>query len=133
MTRWFERLFEPEPTGPGGHLCARWLWLRGLGVIFFSAFYSLAFQIQGLIGPRGILPAQELLAFYRTHQPGLLRFWEVPSLLWVSAGRGALWLLVGLGLLASALLVANVWPRLCIAVATALFLSFVAAARTFSG
>src|SRR5207245_9095613 len=131
MTRWFERLFEPEPTGPGGHLCARWLWLRGLGVIFFSAFYSLAFQIQGLIGPRGILPAQELLAFYRTHQPGLLRFWEVPSLLWVSAGGGALWRLGGLGLLAVALLVGTGWAGLCLECRDGPVAVFVAAVRRY--
>jgi hypothetical protein len=38
-------------------LWPRWIWLRALGLIFLSAFYSLAFQIDGLIGPRGILPA----------------------------------------------------------------------------
>ena len=43
-------------------LWPRWIWLRALGLIFLSAFYSLAFQITGLIGPRGILPAGEYLA-----------------------------------------------------------------------
>jgi hypothetical protein len=36
-------------------LWPRWLFLRALGLIFLSAFYSLAFQIHGLIGERGIL------------------------------------------------------------------------------
>ena len=45
----------------GERLWPRWLWLRALGLIFFSAFYSLAFQIHGLIGPRGILPAGQYL------------------------------------------------------------------------
>ena len=40
----------------------RWLFLRALALIFFSAFYSLVFQIKGLIGPEGILPAQHYLA-----------------------------------------------------------------------
>src|SRR5262245_56344182 len=126
-------LFDPEPAGPSGHLLARWLWLRALGVIFFSAFFSLAFQAIGLIGPRGILPAQELLDWYRTHEPGLARFWEVPTLLWLSGGRGALWALVAVGMAASVALVANLAPRLALAVATLGFLSFVAAARDFSG
>jgi hypothetical protein len=52
LARWF----GPATDGPG-HLWPRWLWLRALGLIFFSAFYALAFQIRGLIGPRGILPA----------------------------------------------------------------------------
>ena len=42
-------------------LWPRWIWLRALGLIFLSAFYSLAFQITGLVGPRGILPAGEYL------------------------------------------------------------------------
>lgn len=32
---------------PAGFWAARWLILRGLGVVFFSAFHSYAFQIQG--------------------------------------------------------------------------------------
>ena len=40
-----------------GYLWPRWIFLRALGLIFFSAFYALAFQIHGLIGERGILPA----------------------------------------------------------------------------
>jgi hypothetical protein len=56
-----KRLFGPDTTPPA-YLAARWLFLRGLGLIFFSAFYSFLFQIQGLIGPRGILPAQNYLA-----------------------------------------------------------------------
>jgi hypothetical protein len=42
-------------------LWPRWIWLRALGCIFLSAFYSLAFQITGLNGPRGILAAGEYL------------------------------------------------------------------------
>jgi len=40
-----------------GHLWSRWVFLRALGLFYFSAFYSLLFQIKGLIGPSGILPA----------------------------------------------------------------------------
>jgi hypothetical protein len=32
--------------------------LRALELIYFSAFLALLFQIEGLIGPRGILPAR---------------------------------------------------------------------------
>ena len=45
----------------GSYLWPRWVFLRALGLIFLSAFYSLAFQIHGLIGERGILPARDYL------------------------------------------------------------------------
>ena len=51
-----------EPQRPAGRLVPRWIFLRALAAIYFSAFFSLLFQIKGLIGPDGILPAQEYLA-----------------------------------------------------------------------
>ncbi len=54
--RW---LFDSR-HGPQGRLVPRWLFLRALAAIYFSAFYSLLVQIKGLIGPHGILPAQRL-------------------------------------------------------------------------
>src|SRR5437868_8689159 len=111
-------------------LWPRFLWLRGLGLLFLSAFLSLAFQIHGLIGPRGILPASEL--FEALGQPSLSSLWQVPSLLWLGSSNTALSLLVSVGLAASILLTLNVWPRGACAICTVLFLSFVAAAQDFS-
>ena len=53
-------LFDPL-HGDTNRLLPRWLFLRALGFIYFSAFFSLVFQIRGLIGPSGILPASEYL------------------------------------------------------------------------
>ncbi|MGB6669464.1 MAG: hypothetical protein WBE73_14045, partial [Candidatus Acidiferrum sp.] len=50
------RLFDSR-NGPPDRFLSRWIFLRALGVIYFSAFFSLVFQIRGLIGPEGILPA----------------------------------------------------------------------------
>ncbi len=44
--------------GESTYFCARWLFMRAMGAIFFSAFYLWAFQARGLIGPRDILPAR---------------------------------------------------------------------------
>lgn len=124
------RLLDPEAAQPG-HLWPRWIFLRILGLIFLSAFLSLLFQINGLIGPRGLLPAREYLADLAAHF-GAARFWYAPTLLWLANGHFALQLLCWLGLAASLLLVLNRWPRWAIAAAEALFLSFVVAARDFS-
>lgn len=119
------------PKGAAGHLFPRWLFLRGLGLIFFSAFYSLIFQIHGLIGPNGILPAGPYLERVR-ELLGAKRFWYAPTLLWFGSGPHALSGLCWVGLLASLLLVANIWPRLMLAICLVNFLSFVSAAQDFS-
>ena len=127
----FRRIFGPEPPGAPGHLWPRWLFLRAPGLIFFSAFYSLAFQIEGLVGPQGILPAQDYLSTLKAHT-GILRFWIAPTLLWLGSGSFALHLLVWAGLIASAALFLNIWPRGTTAIALVAYLSFIAAARTFA-
>jgi hypothetical protein len=127
----FQYLFEAEAPSNRSHLLPRWLWLRTLGLIFFSAFYSLLFQIRGLIGPDGILPAGRYLSGTR-EQAGALSYWYVPSLLWLGSGNHALMAMAWVGLAASLLLVINFWPRGMIAVCLVMYLSFVAAARDFS-
>jgi lipase maturation factor 1 len=124
----------PEPANGDrpGHLWPRWTFLRGLGLIYLSAFYSLYFQIKALIGPNGILPAVEFLQVVAASLHGH-RFWFAPSLLWFGAGNDALMALCWAGLIASILAVFNVWPRVSLAICFVLFLSFVSVAQDFSG
>lgn len=126
-----EYLFAPAELRPG-RLVPRWLWLRALGLIFLSAFHALAFQIHGLIGEHGILPARGYLADVAHVVPGLERFWLVPSLLWIDAGDAALTIVVAAGIICSLLLVANIWPRAAVALCTLLFLSCVVTLQDFS-
>ncbi|MGD0445915.1 MAG: lipase maturation factor family protein [Edaphobacter sp.] len=113
------------------HLIARWVFLRSLGLIYFSAFFALLFQVRGLIGPRGILPAGEYLD--AVARLGALRFWYAPSLLWLSSSDGMVMALCWAGLIGSVILVFNIWPRAMLVVCFVCFLSFVAAAQDFSG
>jgi hypothetical protein len=122
--------FDPA-DGFADHLIARWLFLRALGLIYFSAFLALLYQVRGLIGAQGILPAGEFLA--SLHRIGWLRFWYAPTLLWLSRSDRWLMALCWAGLVASLLVVANLWPRLMLLVCFLSFLSFVAAAEDFSG
>ncbi len=127
----FHYFFGPESPSGRGHLGSRWLWLRALGLIFFSAFYSLIYQIRGLIGPDGILPAGRYLSALH-EQAGARAYWYVPSLLWLSSGNHALMAISWFGLIASVMLVLNIWPRGMIAVCLLMYLSFVSAAQEFS-
>ncbi|HVT59227.1 MAG TPA: lipase maturation factor family protein [Thermoanaerobaculia bacterium] len=127
-----ERCFGRRSAPGSSYLWPRWLFLRALGLILGSAFYSLAFQIHGLIGPRGLLPARDYFRLLEHGYPRS-RFWLAPTLLWLSADDRALTALVAAGFLGSALLVLNLWPRAGLVVAGAAFLSFVGAAQDFSG
>jgi hypothetical protein len=126
-----DRFFGPDFSEPS-RLWPRWIWLRALGLIFFSAFYSLAWQIQGLVGARGILPADEYLSQVARVAPGIEHFWAVPTLFWLGAGDRALSAVIAAGLLVSVLLTVNIWPRVTTALCTLLFMSCVSVLQDFS-
>src|SRR5262245_39335102 len=128
----FRWLFTSE-QGASNRLIPRWLFLRALGLIYFSAFYALLFQIHGLIGPEGILPASHYLQAIAHSSLAHLRFWYVPSLFWVSSTSATLMAIVWIGLIASILLVLNLWPRAQLVICFVCFLSFVTAEQDFSG
>ena len=125
-------LFEPPKTGES-RLIPRWLFLRALGAIYFSAFFSLIFQIRGLIGPQGILPANTFLEAVAQALGHWQRIWYAPTLLWWSSSNGMLNALCWVGIIASVLLILNLWPRAMLAICFVCFLSFVSAAQDFSG
>src|ERR1700760_1089184 len=104
------RFFDSE-QGAADRLVPRWLFLRALGAIYFSAFFSLVFQIRGLIGPQGILPAGPYLQAVAQSLGHWERFWYAPTVLWLSSGSGMLSAVCWVGMIASVLLVFNVWPR----------------------
>ncbi|HXX20405.1 MAG TPA: lipase maturation factor family protein [Candidatus Acidoferrum sp.] len=116
-----------------GHLWPRWFFLRASGLIYFSAFYSLLFQIKGLLGPTGILPAEDYLQAVAGSPYHAWRFWFAPSLFWFGASDRTLMLVMWAGLIASILIVFNIWPRAALFVSFLCFLSFVSTARDFSG
>lgn len=126
VRRWFD-----PPCGLSDRLIPRWIFLRCLGLIYFSAFYSLLFQIRGLIGPDGILPADEYLEHLKAL--GVQRFWYAPTLFWPSTSNHMLMAICWAGTVASLLVVLNIWPRGTLFICFVCFLSFVAAAQDFSG
>ncbi len=129
----FQWLLGPEPIDQKhpGHLWPRWIFLRCLGLIYFSAFYSLLFQIKGLIGPDGILPASDYLKAVASAFPAT-KFWYAPTLFWFGATDRAMITVCWLGVVASLLVILNIWPRASLLVCFVCFLSFVSAAQDFS-
>jgi hypothetical protein len=86
-----------------------------------------------LIGPEGILPAASFLQQVATSLGHVSRLWYAPTLLWISSSNTMLMAICWAGLIASVLLVLNLWPRLMLLVCFVCFLSFVATAQDFSG
>jgi lipase maturation factor 1 len=125
-----EAAMRPAVSG-ATHLWPRWIFLRALGLIYFSAFYSLLFQIKGMIGPFGILPAVDYLQAV-SGQLHSERFWFAPTLFWFGSSDRALTLVCWVGAIASLLVVFNVWPRAALLVSFVCFLSFVSTAQVFS-
>jgi lipase maturation factor 1 len=129
--RAFRWLFAPAKREPKRAI-PRWLFLRALAGIYFSAFFSFIFQIRGLIGPQGILPAEPYLQAVAQSLGRWERLWYAPTLLWFSSGSGMLTALCWIGMLASLLLFLNLWPRGMLAICFVCFLSFISAAQDFS-
>ena len=127
--RW---LFGGQQGSPS-RLLPRWLFLRALGAVYFSAFFSLVFQIRGLIGSAGILPVEDYLHAVAQSLPNWQRLWYAPTLLWFASGPVMLSALCWAGMVASLLLVVNLWPRGMLVICFVSFLSFVSAAQDFSG
>jgi hypothetical protein len=118
--------------GARNAILARWIFLRALALIYFSAFYSLLFQIKGLNGPQGILPAGNYLRAIGQYF-GATRYWHAPTLFWLSSSDTMLMTVTWLGIAASLLAFVNLWPRATLFICFVCFLSFVSAAGDFSG
>ena len=108
------------------------LFLRLLGVVFLAAFVSVWFQIDGLIGSRGILPIGELLGWVRSSM-GAERYWLLPTLAWAASGDAALHAFCAAGSVLSIVLALGFCPIACLASVTALYLSISVAGQTFFG
>jgi hypothetical protein len=118
-------------AGSGSYVLSGWLFLRVLGLVYLAAFVSLATQIKGLIGSRGLLPARSFLLAKQSWGP--TRFLQIPTLLWWNARDGFLQFLCWGGAALALLLVAGVAPILVLIVLWAFYLSLFSVGRIFLG
>src|SRR5262249_50097014 len=110
----------------------RSLLLRGLGLIYLSAFGSLAVQLDGLIGSRGILPAAEFLdRAGRLLGRGPFTYWQLPTWVWINASDPALRATCWGGVVLGVLLVAGFLPGPCLAMLWLAYLSLTVAGHEF--
>ncbi len=105
--------------------------MRGIALVYFVAFVSLAVQIDGLYGSQGILPAAHYLQALTSHYgAGAAR--EVPTLFWWTGARDfTLAATCWAGALASVLLFAGLLPALSAAACWILYFSLFQIGRVF--
>jgi lipase maturation factor 1 len=104
--------------------------LRGLGLVYFLAFASLGFQITGLIGNQGILPAKDFLD-WAGHQFQTEKYIIVPSIFWIKSGNLFIQTICGAGALSGLLMLAGKFRVLPTSLCWLFYLSIASVGREF--
>jgi predicted DCC family thiol-disulfide oxidoreductase YuxK len=111
-----------------------WLFLRLLAAIYLITFTSLAVQITGLIGARGILPVGGYLAAV-SRTLGMRGYWSMPTIFWLAHGDRFLQAAAIAGAAVALLLLLGTlkggWERLLLICLYILYLSFSTAGQDF--
>ena len=110
----------------------RSIFLRGMGLAYLAAFLSLAVQVDGLMGSRGIAPAAEFLDRVRQALGGE-RYRLVPTVLWLDPSDRALHLLCWGGVVLGGLVTAGFLAGECLALLWVGYLSLVSVGSPFLG
>lgn len=108
-----------------------WWFLRGIGLVYLSAFGSMASQISGLIGEHGILPLEEYLnRIADAYQDQ--KYWYFPTLFWVNATDDAFIIVCMAGIIAASLVIADVFIFPALIVCYVCYLSITTAGQDFT-
>jgi predicted DCC family thiol-disulfide oxidoreductase YuxK/uncharacterized membrane protein YphA (DoxX/SURF4 family) len=122
-----DRIYSGSGLTPLRYVRVRFVFLRGLAVIYLIAFTSLLWQIQGLAGSHGIAPAHSFIERLKSdaadHHIGLDRFRLVPTLAWWKAGDRALNWQCGAGVGLSLMLLFGIAPAPALFLLWCLYLS----------
>lgn len=115
---------------PAEYQLVGWLFLRLLAILYFSAFASMAVQIEGLVGADGILPIAKKLAAI-DQALGSEKYWVFPTIFWFDASDTALTAVCYVGMVAAVLVLLNRTTRIALVVCFVLYLSVVYAGQLF--
>lgn len=131
-----DTLLLGRATRIGGSALTTWVFLRLLAVVYFVAFWSLAGQIEGLVGSNGILPAGTYLAevkqaFHDHGESALARLGACPTVFWMSASDAALEGACVAGCIAAGFLFVDLAPAAMLVILWVLYLSLTVVGRIF--
>lgn len=128
FSRVTDLLWGAHVVPPGEAVTGR-VFLILVALVFAIAFVSLGSQIGGLIGSAGILPATSTLRAFAPEGPG--RYWDAPTLCWISTADGFLTGLCAAGVGLAAALALGLAPPLCLLGLWALYLSLATVSGEF--
>lgn len=118
------------PTGRNRFAIATWLFLRLLGLIHLIAFVSFWVQLEGLVGPHGLLPATRYFTAVR-NEFGSAAFFQLPSLCLFFGTESFLHVLCAGGTALSFLVMAGLAQVFCLALLWAAYFSLSCAGQVF--
>ena len=106
------------------------LLIRGIALCGLFAFLSLWWQLDGLVGPGGILPASDFFDAVAGAY-GTERFWLLPTVFWLDASAATLHAVCAIGALATLTALLGRWRCVASVIAYACYLSLFAAGQVF--
>ena len=127
---WVTRVTFGTRIEPSRFAATQWIFLRALAVIYGTAFLSLAPQIQGLIGSRGIEPLRSFMDVV-ANQLGGARFYAMPTVFWIDASDQTLSAVCILGVALAVLLLFGRLEKLMLVLLFVLYLSVSTAGQDF--
>ncbi|HEY6346941.1 MAG TPA: lipase maturation factor family protein [Bryobacteraceae bacterium] len=129
---WITRLTFGSRIEPSRFARTQWIFLRLLAAIYMIAFASLAAQMLGLIGSRGITPAQDYLRQVAA-SVGPVRYVALPTVFWWDSSDRILEVAAYFGMLFSILAFFGRRQRVALIVCWILYLSFMSVTPVFLG
>lgn len=120
-----------------GHALVRRVFLIAIALVYGCAFSSLWFQILGLAGSNGVMPAAQMMEALQQQaeagQLGWTRYGQSPTLFWCNASDGFLQFICGCGTGLSLLVLVGIAPRICLALLWFFYLSLLQICPLFLG
>lgn len=129
FSRLTEFIVQRDPQRQKYYL-SRWLFLRGLGIVYLVAFASLLFQLPGLIGENGILPASTYLQGIQ-EQLGTSGYFLFPTLVWFNSSDWFLQLITLVGIFSSGAVIIGFFTRPFLLFCWVLYLSLFSIGQDF--
>jgi hypothetical protein len=112
---------------------SRSLFIRGVGFVYLIAIASWWVQAEALIGKDGLVPAADYLQRVGDYfdEQGESRFWNVPTLLWISSSDEFIAGICALGMALAFLVIAGFVPGPCLLGLWVVYLSLVNTGSVF--